>query len=475
MPNAILKKNFAKSSAIVASAVGLVFFFQNCGKAGFDSVGTQDSSSLVSTTGTETTISKAAPFMYDAAFDTISYNSCARPGSSGDSVGNYSIKAGSYSGGGLAIIPSAIDYASKNLTPVYPNDAVTYDQSKAFLAAASANKAMHIQAGLRAIDKTNGYPFPTKFTEGREVKYLLGDISTDNFLGPLFNKAQTMGSNGFYTAPTDRFFGYAGYGERKFEVALTLNTSNQSGINAEAEAAWWRNQMVGGGGVPVALALSFKGTSEQYTSVHKDNAGAYRGRLYTMDFHQYQGTQGAESTALFSVSELDMEKQQAAGFWTCDASDLLVIVRQDDAATFCPVENMTDLLPGITDSTIAKNKRVQKLEFFRRHIPSTWRINVGMGCVVPPAAVACYDNTEVINPLDPNFASYYGTANQSQLKTIPRPISYTQNGLHIYQGTLPAQAVNYTNPCQHFTSTSNPKYAQTIVQCAHTISFCRRN
>jgi hypothetical protein len=146
--------NIVKTVAIVIFITGLFVFFQNCSVQ-------QNTGILGSKDSTATIVDKVnatAPFAFDLAPDTISYNSCV-----GEQLNNQAIhglKIGVNEGfvdstgsgavrGGLKLRSDFLQFVGANLSPRYPSDIITPAQIQSLLTSSKANADTHIQFAVR--------------------------------------------------------------------------------------------------------------------------------------------------------------------------------------------------------------------------------------------------------------------------------------------------------------------------------------
>jgi hypothetical protein len=141
-----------RAFVVLVMGGGLLMFFQNCGKAGFDSM-----SSVGDTENPNgmTAIQEGAPFAFKMTFDTIAYNSCFGTTLSGR-ASQFTFRAGAYSSGGVRVTREFLDYGKAKLKPTYPNETVTQGQIKDLLAESPANKNSQVQFSIRQQSNVQG-------------------------------------------------------------------------------------------------------------------------------------------------------------------------------------------------------------------------------------------------------------------------------------------------------------------------------
>lgn len=140
---------------------------------------------------------KEAPFAFDLAVDTISYNSCTnyqKAGSGGsipgfkigvsegfvDSTGNGAVKAG------LKLRTDFLQYAGRNLKPQFPSTIISAEQVQTLLSNSPENKNSYIQFAvrtkkdLRIVNDLINPTQPTDFTAigGRDAAVVFNEITS---------------------------------------------------------------------------------------------------------------------------------------------------------------------------------------------------------------------------------------------------------------------------------------------------------
>lgn len=116
---------------------------------------------------------KIAPFAYDVAVDTISYNSCISESTSTSSV-IHGLKVGASEGfsdpvtgavrAGLKLRTDFLQYIGKNFKPEYPNTSIKASQLQKILSMSDANKDAFIQFAIRR--KTDFVAIPDLISPG---------------------------------------------------------------------------------------------------------------------------------------------------------------------------------------------------------------------------------------------------------------------------------------------------------------------
>jgi hypothetical protein len=418
-----VRSNLLKSFSAVFTCGLLVFAFQNCGKAGFDSA-LEDGSAVNASVGSDT----SAPFAFNATFDQITYNSCFGSGLSTNAA-YFTIKAGSYDGGGVNLTSNFITYANTKLKPQYPSTTVTVEQMKAYVGETVENNTATLQMALRTRGAPQQVRNPTGSNPSLNVDYinLMYDLTDDRIMEPIF---RGMGGivNYFPLAATAT--------QRVMEAKITYNSD-------EGVAYSLRNDLANNG----MLALTYTGPTgtsafaARMPSSSKDTTTAY-GRGYTMMFAAdiapltqaiRQSTTVAPNSRnpnniLVGIQEFDLlnPSSNIGASWSCAQGRRYAIVKAADAPTYCPA----DSVDRMGDATYRR-----ELEIVRRHLAaSQWDVSVDRRCVVPKSG-SCYNNAG-------------GTAEEA--------VEYDQT-LECYQGLQ---------------GLANPAIAK---RCAQYVSICLRN
>ncbi|MBK7959785.1 MAG: hypothetical protein IPK04_00250 [Bdellovibrionales bacterium] len=380
---------------------GLLMLFQNCGKAGFDSVAASDSDSNPNGL---TAIENGVPFAFKMTFDTIAYNS-----SFGTSLAarasQFTFRAGAYSTGGVRVTREFFDYGKAKLKPTYPNETVTAGQLKDLLAGSAANKNSQLQFAIR--QQSN-----LKDTDGiyRTGAAALVGIDFYNTLGPLTDErwADPMIGNFMKTTSEPDFVKYFVMGPRGYrgmEISHSWNASEglAQSVRNEFRTNAIMTLTVEDSTMGAGIA---KGPSEEITKAY--GTGYLLGFgvelppylescVPVMDanpasptFGQYLSGCGTPyvnpapnslnpDNILSSIQEVDLATGvPSSAVWVCDKKLRLMIVRPADQPTMCPKGE--DLVTG------ARNLSgyFADLEQIRRVLPAEqWDINLTRRCVVP--------------------------------------------------------------------------------------------
>ncbi|MGZ3770660.1 MAG: hypothetical protein ACXVCP_13700 [Bdellovibrio sp.] len=378
------KTSWRIAGGLVVSSI-LVFTFQNCGKAGFDTQ-TETSSSTAMTDAQltakygEATAAKveAIPFAFDSAFDTISYNSCATDGLNTDPA-FFSLKAGAYSTGGIKINTAFFDYADQNFNPVYPETSLTVNQYKEFLADSPANNgtiptmALRVKNSLTDVYVQNGSGSTVALN--KDVIPMVSMLTDSLIMESVVSKGVT--ASYFPFSPEQKIM----------EGALSFNTG-------EGLADDFRNILMSTG----VLALTYLPNNSEANAVRsstnatKSVNSAY-GKGYSMTFAPFPVAGAASSNpnhVLTQITEVDLANPTAAASsWNCH--HVYAVVSTKD------IQANPSLCPSMSYDTIKANASYRaELDLLRRHLPADkWDINVAAGCIVPKGNTSCYKEESI--------------------------------------------------------------------------------
>lgn len=335
------KRAFFSVSILTLSTLTLLIFFQNCGKAGFDSA--NDGTSSIHDP------SKTLPFAFDASIDMITYNSCSSPNSQGKT---FSFKVGSYQSSAAALSSSSekvpksgvrlsddfANYIKNSLKPDYPNPDVTTEQVQKLLAKSDLNSEAQLQISLRSINKGNrlGNVFfkSSGPAIGIDVIQLLGDLTDLRWADAIIAGGLPTKSSIQYAD----FFPKAAGTARNIEASFHYNTNYQT-----AEA--YRNAFNKTGDIDAQIVVGFSYTNEailispENATQESDLMTTAYGRGYQLGFQvPVDSTKTPSSWAyhpnnqVASVTEYDLLTNRAVSgaAWDCNAR--FKIVRAEDAS-----------------------------------------------------------------------------------------------------------------------------------------------
>lgn len=363
-------------SGVVASAL-LMVFFQNCGKAGFDTT-TQSSVNLSSSTKLT-----GAPYAFDASFDQITYNSCANTNLAGQNA-YFTLKAGAYQSAGVILTTAYREYVKNQSVIKTENGALpTIDQIKVHLSNNIENTDSRPQIAMRSRSSIQEIRSPSGVAPAEGVDYftVLGNLTDDRWMDPLVR----------YTG-WNYFFNLAPENQRALEMSLTYNTN-------EGLAQGLRNDLANYG----MIALTFRDHPENGGSTRArvptgatDSRVAYgRGYLplfeaviapYTTSIHSGAATAPHSlnpNNILTRISEIDLKNpsQSSGGTWTCDPNRRYVVVQPSDQKVYCPRDPFAAML---------NSSYRAEYEIVRRHLkPEEWDVSVYYRCAVPKVG-SCY-------------------------------------------------------------------------------------
>lgn len=329
------------ATSIALLTIILLVGFQNCGKAGFDSTGTEGSLQSVNPASN-------APFAYEATVDMITYNSCNSPGSQGKT---FNFLAGSYdsknsTGGvvgqnavvaksGVKIRSDFIDYSYQVLKPDYPNTEIIGSQVQRLLAESDLNAKVVPQLSIRSINKglrlNNVFSKTNTPSLGIDVIAMLGDLANPTWADTLLANSFPKKSKIEYAD----FFSLAGNSQNRIEAAFHFNNNEQT-------AEDYRNAFNKIGNIDAQMVLGFSHEGEGMlispeSSENEAMSTAY-GRGYQMTFSiptVYGATPSSwayhPNNVVSKIEEFDLETGKAVSDVTWDCNLKLKIVRAEDA------------------------------------------------------------------------------------------------------------------------------------------------
>lgn len=372
--------NLIKSLSTAFIGGLLVFSFQNCGKAGFDS-NPEESAEDLSSVSADT----AAPFAYNATFDQITYNSCFGTGLSTNPA-FFTLKAGAYDGGGVNLTTDFMSYVKSVLKPAYPATMVTVEQMKSYVGETAENANATLQMALRTQGAPQQIRNPTGLNPVLNLDYvnLMTDLTDDRIMEPIFRGQGTV-ANYFPLA--------VNHSQRIMEGSITYNSD-------EGVAYSLRNDMINSG----MLALTYTGPagtasySARVPSAKVNDSSVAYGRGYKFGFAAviapmtkmlYPNVNPAPhsknpNNILETIQESDLSNPSVttAATWSCIPNRRYLIVKSADAG-ICP----PDPVARMNDATYRR-----ELEIIRRHLPaSQWDVSVDRKCVIPKSG-SCYNN-----------------------------------------------------------------------------------
>lgn len=335
------KRAFLSVSILTVSTLTLLIFFQNCGKAGFDSA--NDGTSSINDP------SKTLPFAFDASIDMITYNSCSSPSSQGKT---FSFKVGSYQSSvpalsstsektpksGVKLSDDFANYIKNNLKPDYPNPNITTEQVQKLLAKSDLNTEAQLQISLRSINKGNrlGNVFFKSGSPaiGIDIIQLLGDLTDLRWADAIISAGLPTKSSVQYAD----FFPKAAGTARNIEASFHYNTNYQT-----AEA--YRNAFNKTGDIDAQIVVGFSYTNDailispENATQETDLMTTAYGRGYQLNFQVPFNSNLSPSSWAYhpnnqvgSVTEYDLltNRTVSGAAWDCNAR--FKIVRAEDAS-----------------------------------------------------------------------------------------------------------------------------------------------
>lgn len=423
----LLSKRFGRRAVFVAIfGLTLLFGFQNCGKAGFDSV---DSALLGQNPNGATAVEAAAPFAYKASFDTIAYNSCFGTTLAGKTP-YFTFRGGAYQSAGVKINKSFMDYARSKLSPSYPNPKITPAQFKNLLANSTKNKDAQLLFSVRQLsnlkDPSGIYRTGNTPTVGVDYYNVLGPLSDERWLDSLMIKAsETEVESDFL-----RYFLLAPRNFRNVEVshiwnadealaqqvrsafisdaALTLTVQDPDGTNGKARGpisagtpANAANPDPGrayGTGYKLNFGVELPAFTYSCTPIVDTNVNSPTYKLYVgcpaSTYVNPAPDYLNPNNILSSVQEIDLETSvTSTSTWSCNPNMRFIVVRPSDQVAICPRgEDALNLQNGVIPDTAGYYADLEKV---RRVLPADqWDVNLTRRCAVPKEG-DCYSDEKI--------------------------------------------------------------------------------
>jgi hypothetical protein len=237
---------------LLVSLFTMALFTTGCKSDGAGILGKQSISS-----DTEDPLLKNAPFAYDYAADTISYNSCVIGGTStADPVGLHGLKIGSSEGfadnlgtgdvkAGVKLRTAFLKYVGDNFSPDYPSNVIPPAQVNRILSTSYSiqNSNAFLQFAIRkksdytVIPDLISPPAPMTATPGRDAVVFPQNLST-GYLGYSITKNILYNINGSILAEGPRVYNLSDTQDSiPIEASLNLNATADETSNVAAVIA----------------------------------------------------------------------------------------------------------------------------------------------------------------------------------------------------------------------------------------------
>lgn len=377
-------------SFFVVGSITVALFFQNCGKAGFESISEESSLELNSPTALNQD-KGANGFAFDSRFDQITYMSCPNIQSATAANGYFIFKGGAYSpwtfngvnygGGGMKINSTFYNWAISNIKPIYPSTSVTQQQIRKFISEDGRTQAAQLQFGFLDREYINKAPFGG-FLAGQHIVDVTGSLTDERW------SISLLPDSGFTLGTYSRFFPYApldggsllesqlysGGGVNAENIRQLITKDNISRANSIGTAMLSLTyKSVGGEGWEPRMPSSTQAYGKGYQfTFSAAGSGTYQNAKIMTRIREYK-----DLTNIGSFDESLWSCEFAAGGSTY-ARTFKIVERAHFQAnpTLCPPESLADVM----------NDAVLRHEWMvaRRHLdPNFWDINVNMGCAVP--------------------------------------------------------------------------------------------
>lgn len=396
--------NSVKTIVALLFISGLFVFFQNCSvqqNAGI--LGGKESSSTAADK-----ISSGAPFAYDLAADTISYNSCV--GENLNNSGLHGLKIGVNEGftdsngtgavqGGLKLRTEFLQYVGQNLKPRYPSTVITPGQLQSLITSSSKNNDTYIQFAVRRRGDLSVIPDviqpPGTISLPRDGIVNFSPLFQDPVLSKLTKKIQ-FGENGLILSegeriynlqddsapsPIEASFGFSNIVDETFSRQGIVGDLENLGIG-ERYSETVRNRFNLGTDDKILLTQTYgsaSGTGGDYglnTPRRADDTIKTRayGRSYALNFGMFRSPSAAgwKNNTLKTVTEYDLSSNSTGiATWSCSSYVIMKQNQWNNAKLDKP--SCTPLLASdLANTTIGD--AVRKLR--RHYLESDWNIGL---------------------------------------------------------------------------------------------------
>lgn len=381
-------------SFFLAGGVAVSLLFQNCGKAGFESVSEETSLDLNAPSATGQDLGAGA-FAFDSRLDQITYMSCPNPTTATAANGYFIFKAGSYApwvfngvnygGGGTRLNSNFYNWAAASLKPVYPNTSVTHQQMRKFISEDGRTQGAQLQFGFIDREYPSQPPFGG-FQAGTHIVDVTGSLTDERWSYGL------LPDSGYVAGTYSRFFPlapleggslvesqlYAGGGVTSENIRQLVTKDNFSRGNSIGTSM---------------LSLTYKSLNGEGWKPRMPSSTQVYGKGYQFTFSSAgSGTYHASKimTRVREYKDLTNVGLFDENIWSCEfaaggttfARTFKVVERSHFQANpnLCPPESLSDVM----------NDPVLRHEWMvtRRHLdPNFWDINVNLGCAVPKKGV----------------------------------------------------------------------------------------
>ena len=417
--------------AFIGLSLTTVLFFQNCGKAGFDSGdGSLGGLSSLSSSSVNPALS-TAPFPLDANFNQISYMSCPKAGvattaSNPNDLQNafYNVRAGGYDNtayatalgagslsaaekekrlkAGVGVSNAYLDYIGQ----FYGNEDVNTVQRaiQAHPAINSANLTMALIYEQRS-HQPGGFTWDVKAL----FRPLLDNLTGSTMAAYIANVAPNSKQSNFST----------------LDPALQSLEGSMSWTQNEVDRDHFKSML--GSGLDLVLGYLDNGSADmtQLRSPDNDPYKTIYGRGYRMTFSMQSsdGLVAPTSTFVSSIEEMDMSKKPLISLssaqseqWSCFSLRIVRNVDRLDPCTgrpytvagfhdkyncingvpsgtvvhnvrvACPTQTVTSMNTYVTEGGRTYQKNMLRLQMARRSLPAElWQVNTDPSfmCAVP--------------------------------------------------------------------------------------------
>ena len=400
---------------ILFGAPILLFSFQNCGKAGFETNGEDLASTDENAAGeTDTTAEFGKiPFAFDASINQLTYMSCAANNNpqacphgascGAENLSNrdafFTFRVGAYDdltsysnsvyrSAGIKFTDAFLNYVKDvSRVPGMTAGSMTPEQAFSVLDSSEENKDARIMFSIRAVNATRTSIITQAAPqEGIDFAYALTPLTEAQVAVPLAQ--QTNKYTNFFAmnsmSPDTRSLEGSLY--FNFDLTTLKNLVTNMQYNA--------------------LTLTYTGTADELnagmhvarapTSLPNSEMQKAYGRKYSIGFEP--SFNADKNPVPNGITEFDLlqNKQITDVNWDCLSIPKYVIVRPEDS-NLCPPMSLNEL---------ADPRNKFEMEVMRRHLKSeNWIVNTARKCMVPKSG-SCYKTYSALNGATPITVDY---------------------------------------------------------------------
>ena len=394
-----------KTFAIIFIITLVIASFQNCSQP-------RGSSLLGSNTAQTEEIDSAttnAPFAFDLAADTISYNSCV--GVDLNNTGIHGLKIGVNEGfvdslatgsvkGGLKLTTEFLQYIGKNFSPNYPSSTITPGQIQYVLQNSTANKDMFIQYAVRkrsdlsVVQDLIQPSASSAISLPRDGYVERAPLSLDPVISAITKNVQ-FSPDGVVLAEGTRIynlyesnepraieasFGFSNYYDETYPVGTSTGTEILGFGEAYSDRV--RQKFNTGTNEKYLLTITYgnpqnatlaadSGLSNPQRKTETDKTKAY-GRSYALKFDQASTKAGWRQNLLKGVVESNLaDSSPVSATWSCENVVIMKQTQWNNSKVDEPA-----CVPLISADLNSSTRAAQVKRLRRHYLESAWNIGL---------------------------------------------------------------------------------------------------